>query len=331
MSESVCKVGILGAGSIAAKMASTLCRMEGACAWAVASRSIERAREFASLHQVEKAYGSYREMMEDPDVDLVYIATPHSLHYEHARMCIEYGKPVLCEKAFTANTDEAEKLISLAHGRGVFIAEAIWTRYMPFSKTLRELAFSGIIGHPYMLTASLGYPISDKERIVSPDLCGGALLDLGVYPINFALMMFGENIVRTESVCVKNELGVDMQNAMIFVYEDGRMAVMQTTAFCANDRQAVVSGDRGYMIIDNINNPQLVEIYDCQHVKVSEYRCPEQISGYEYEVEACWKAIRNGLIEPEEMPHEKTLMVMRMLDGLRSKWGVRFPADDPRA
>lgn len=130
------KIGILGAGSIARAMAWTAGQMENTVAYAVASRSLEKARAFAENHNVERAYGSYEEMLDDPEVDLVYIATPHSHHYEHARMCIERGKPVLCEKAFTANLRQAEALLRLAHERKVFITEAIWTRYMPFTKRL---------------------------------------------------------------------------------------------------------------------------------------------------------------------------------------------------
>ena len=154
-------------------------------------------------------------------------------------MCLLKGKPVLCEKAFTANAREAEELIRIAQEKQVFLAEAIWTRYMPFSRTIRELTESGIIGKPMMLTASLGYPIAHKERIVRLELCGGALYDLGVYPINFALMTFGNDLEKITSTCMKNEAGVDMQNSITFTYRDGRMAVMQTTAFCASDRQGI--------------------------------------------------------------------------------------------
>lgn len=322
------KVGILGAGHIAQKMATTLMGMKEAELYAVAARELSRAEQFADEFHAQKAYGNYEALADDPDIDLIYIATPHSHHFGPARMCLLKGKPVLCEKAFTANAREAEELIRIAQEKQVFLAEAIWTRYMPFSRTIRELTESGIIGKPMMLTASLGYPIAHKERIVRLELCGGALYDLGVYPINFALMTFGNDLEKITSTCMKNEAGVDMQNSITFTYRDGRMAVMQTTAFCASDRQGIISGDKGYLVIDNINNPQQAVVYNTDHQETGRYTCPPQNTGFEYQVLEAAEAIRQGAIEPASMPHAETLRVMRMLDSLRKEWGIRFPMDE---
>lgn len=322
------KVGILGAGHIAQKMATTLMGMKEAELYAVAARELSRAEQFADEFHAQKAYGNYEALADDPDIDLIYIATPHSHHFGPARMCLLKGKPVLCEKAFTANAREAEELIRIAQEKQVFLAEAIWTRYMPFSRTIRELTESGIIGKPMMLTASLGYPIAHKERIVRLELCGGALYDLGVYPINFALMTFGNDLEKITSTCMKNEAGVDMQNSITFTYRDGRMAVMQTTAFCASDRQGIISGDKGYLVIDNINNPQQAVVYNTDHQETGRYTCPPQITGFEYQVLEAAEAIRQGAIEPASMPHAETLRVMQMLDSLRKEWGIRFPMDE---
>ncbi|MDM8253683.1 Gfo/Idh/MocA family protein [Phocaeicola barnesiae] len=322
------KVGILGAGHIAQKMATTLMGMKEAELYAVAARELSRAEQFADEFHAQKAYGNYEALADDSDIDLIYIATPHSHHFGPARMCLLKGKPVLCEKAFTANAREAEELIRIAQEKQVYLAEAIWTRYMPFSRTIRELTESGIIGKPMMLTASLGYPIAHKERIVRLELCGGALYDLGVYPINFALMTFGNDLEKITSTCMKNEAGVDMQNSITFTYRDGRMAVMQTTAFCASDRQGIISGDKGYLVIDNINNPQQAVVYNTDHQETGRYTCPPQITGFEYQVLEAAEAIRQGAIEPASMPHAETLRVMRMLDSLRQEWGIRFPMDE---
>lgn len=322
------KVGILGAGRIAEKMAMTLNQMQTASAYAIASRDLQRAAQFAEKWNMEKAYGSYEEMLDDPQVELVYIATPHSHHYEHARMCLLKGKPVLCEKTFTANAAQAKALIELARAKNVFLAEAIWTRYLPFSQTITDLINNGVIGTPHMLTANLGYPVVYKERITRLDLCGGSLLDLGIYPINFARMIFGTDIAKVTSTCLKGETGVDLQNSITFTYADGKMAVMQTTVLCANDRQGIISGDNGYLIIDNINNPQEAVAYNKDHAEVARYHCLEQITGFEYQVEACMQAIRNGEIESPYMPHEETLKVMELLDALRKEWGIEYPADN---
>lgn len=177
--------------------------MKGYECLAIASRTQAHADSFAAKHGIARAYGSYEELVKDNDVELVYIATPHALHYEHARICIEHNKPVLCEKAFTANAREAETLLELAESRKVFITEAIWTRYMPLSLKVIELVRQGVIGHPYTLTANLCYPVSEKERMQRPELAGGSLLDLGVYALNFAAMIYGDEIERTVSACTK--------------------------------------------------------------------------------------------------------------------------------
>ena len=202
-------VGILGAGNIAGKMACTLNGMKDATAYAVASRDLKRAQSFAKEYQMEKAYGSYEEMLADDKVDLVYVATPHSHHLEHGKLCISYGKPVLCEKAFTANAAQARELLDYAKEKGVFITEAIWTRYMPSRKIITDILESGELGDIHMLSANLGYSISHKERLVKPELAGGALLDVGIYPLNFASMFLGNDIVNITSACVKHETGVD--------------------------------------------------------------------------------------------------------------------------
>ncbi len=176
------KIGILGAGSIAHSMAKTVSRMEGTELYAVASRSIGKAEDFARQYQIPKAYGSYQEMAEDPAVDLVYVATPHSHHYAHVRLCLEHGRNVLCEKAFMVNSSQAREVVRLAREKRLLLAEAIWTRYMPSRALIREAVDSGIIGEVTSLTANLGYVVKHKERLIRSDLGGGALLDLGVYP-----------------------------------------------------------------------------------------------------------------------------------------------------
>lgn len=327
MSKEQNNIAILGTGHIAAKMAATLQQMKDVNCYAVGSRELIRAEAFAKEWGFKQAYGSYEELVKDPQVDLIYIATPHSHHYEHARLCLLHDKAVLCEKAFTANARQAEELLQLSRERNVFITEAIWTRYMPFSDTIRELVFSGIIGRPQMLTASLGYPVSHKERLAKPELCGGALLDLGVYPINFARMIFGNDVEDIRSHCVKNADGVDLQDSISFRYTDGKMAMLQATACCANDRQGIISGDKGYIVVDNINNPHQASIYAPDHQLVKIYDCPPQISGYEYEVQASIDALRKGKIECADMPHDETLAVMQLMDRLREEWGVVYPAD----
>ena len=209
------KIGFLGAGNIATTMATTLQSVKGAECYAVASRDKNKAQEFADKFGFEKAYGSYADMLSDPQVKLVYISTPHSHHYEHIKMCLEHDKHVICEKAFTVNAAQASEVFGIAENRGLFITEAIWTRYMPMRGTINKVIRSGIIGKPTMLSANLGYPLEHVDRLVKPELAGGALLDLGVYVLNFASMVFGNDIESMAANCVKYHSGVDAQETIM--------------------------------------------------------------------------------------------------------------------
>lgn len=319
------KVGIIGAGSIARAMAATLAGIQQTECYAIASRDKNKAEAFAREWGFSHAYGSYEELASDPEVDLIYIATPHAMHYEQARMCIESGKPVLCEKAFTANAMQAEALLQFAKEKQVFITEAIWTRYMPLSGQITKLVQSGIIGKPYMLSANLGYPIRHVERLQRPELAGGALLDVGVYTLNFAAMIFGKEIERTVSTCMKTESGVDAQNNIVLYFPGERMATLSSSMYARTDRQGIISGDKGHIIVENINNPQKVQVLDNDYHIIEEHRAPKQITGYEYEVYACLEALENGWLESPFMPHEETIRIMRQMDELRNQWGIKYP------
>lgn len=321
-------VGILGSGMIAGVMAKTVNGMKDVALYAVGSRSMEKAKAFADKFGCRKAYGTYEDLVSDKKIDLIYIATPHSEHYANARLCIQYKKPVLCEKAFTANAKQAEELIHFAEEKGVFIAEAIWTRYMPLLNTITDAIDNGVIGEPKMLTANLGYAIKDVPRLVRPELAGGALLDLGVYPLNFAAMIFGSDVEKITSACTFTKSGVDEQNSMTLTYADGRMAVLHSTMCSNTDRRGIIYGTEGYMEIANINNYEGIKIYDLSGKKVASCKRPKQITGYEYEVEACMKALKKNKLECPEMPHAETIRMMKMMDSIRAEWGIKFPFED---
>lgn len=308
-------------------MAEALAPLKNAEVLAIASRSIEKARAFAQKYDIERAYGSYEELVEDADIDLVYIATPHSHHYPHAKLALEHGKAVLVEKAFTANATEAEKLLTLAEEKGLFITEAIWTRYMPLSHKIKELMDSGAIGEPRVLTATLCYQMENKERILRPDLCGGALLDLGVYVLNFARMYFGTDIVKTVSNCHIGPTGVDMSESISLSFADGRMANLQSSALVLNDRQGIISGTEGYIRVDNVNCPEHVEVWRDYKLVESYGVSPDFVNGYEYQVLECKRCLENGLKESPMMPHAETLSIMKQMDALRKEWGVNYPMD----
>ena len=321
------KIGVLGAGNISRKVAPALVALPEIECYAIASRDSEKARAFADEFGFEKVYGSYEALLSDPAVELVYVATPHSHHYEHMMLCLEHGKNVICEKAFTMNAQQAKRICAAAKERGLYAAEAIWTRYMPSRKMIQELLDSGIIGKPNTLTANLSYVISGVRRIYDPALAGGALLDIGVYGLNFALMHFGSDIVRVESSVTKMDTGVDGMEVITLHYRDGRMAVLTHSVYCRSDRMGIIHGDKGYLVVENINNPQSIQVFDTEDRLLARYTVPEQVNGYEYEFAEAARCIAEGKLEADSMPHVHTIEVMEMMDNLRKAWGVVYPQE----
>ncbi len=313
-------IGILGAGKIAITMANTVNGMEGVNLYAVAARELERAENFAKEYGVEKAYGNYEEMLKDENVDLVYIATPHSHHCEQMKLCADYGKAVLCEKAFTVNAQEAKEAYAYAKEKGVLLTEAMWVRYMPMTKTLQDLIASKRIGEVVGLTVNLGYSIMDKERIVDPKLGGGALLDLGVYTLNFATTVLGDEVELIDSTVVMHDTGVDRQEFVTLTYKNGVMASLYNTAQTVTNRAGLIYGTEGYIAVDNINNFEAFHIYNQKYELVETLKRPEQITGFEYQVAACQRALEAGELECEEMPHEHSIKIMELIDEIRNQW-----------
>ena len=224
-------VAILGAGNIACKMTEAINGLDDSVrAYAVASRDLEKAQRFREKWGFEKAYGSYEQMLSDPEVDLVYVATPHSFHLAHARRCIDFGKPVLLEKPMTVSADQARELFAYAEEKNVFITEAIWTRYMPSHKIIRQLLDSGVIGTPHMIMADLSYPISHVPRMTTPALAGGSLLDIGIYCLNFASMVFGDDIADIRGTCTYCDTGVDCQDSITLTYRDADLPAKRAGA-----------------------------------------------------------------------------------------------------
>ncbi len=324
------KVGILGAGRIAVILAETMNKMPEVECYGVASRDLEKAKAFAKEHGFQHAFGSYEGMLADEEVELVYIATPHSHHYRHMKMCLEAGKHVLCEKSFTVNEKQAEKIFRIAEEKKLLVTEAIWTRYMPSRKIINDLLDEKVVGDVKKMTANLNYPLLDKERIVKPELAGGALLDVGIYPLNFAYMHFGDQVREIKSAAQMTSAGVDGENGMILLYEDGRMAVLNSGIHGKSDSEGVFYGSTGCMVVENINNPEGIKIYDTERNLIREIKVPEQISGYEYEITETISCIKEGKIECPSMPHAETLKMMRVMDGLRADWKMKYPDEIER-
>lgn len=327
MRQTDLRVGIIATGWIAEKAAFTIQRMEGVTCHAVASRTLQKAQDFAEKWGIPCAYGSYSELLDAEDIDLVYVGTPHSHHFDVTMEAIEKGKPCLVEKAFMANYDQALQVVQKAREKKVFLAEAIWTRYQPIVQTIRDIIKSGRLGELRLLTGSIGYSMGNKPRIMRADLCGGALLDLGVYGINFVRMFCDAKIEQIESQCMKSDTGMDLTNCISWRMEGGIMANIQSSACSVNDNQGTICGTEGYLIVDNINNPQSIKVYKRDRIFVEEIKVPQQITGYEYQFTACKEALDKGLTEAPCMPLDETLYIMKLMDDLRFKWGVVYPMD----
>ncbi len=318
-------IAIIGPGAIARKMATTINAMDTATAYGVASRNLEKAQAFAAEFGFAHAYGSYEALLADPKVDLVYVATPHSHHYPCIKLCLQAGKPVLCEKAFTVNATQAKELIALARSRNLLLAEAIWTRYLPSRTMIDTIVDSGVLGDVTSLTASMGYPLLDKKRIWTPELAGGALLDLGVYLLNFARMVFPGDVTAMMSSAVQRDNKVDAMDNIALTYADGKTACLHATAQSACNMVGSLYGTKGSLEVININNPEQLLVYDENRKLVAQYTPPAQITGFEYELQACMDAVTAGAVECPQMPHSEIVYIMEQMDALRQAWGYEIP------
>lgn len=321
------KIGILGAGNVAGKMMRTLAEMEDITCLAVGSRHLERGQEFAKKYEIPLAYGSYEELLSNPDVDLVYIATPHSHHYEHMKLCLTYGKAILCEKAFTVNQKQAAEVLSLAKEKNIFVQEGLWTRFLPVIPELKALIDSEKLGKATSLTVTMCHKNIQNERVYLPDLAGGTLLNLGVYVLNFASMLFGDEVKTIHSSAVMTESGVDAHNAITLTYPDGRVATLHASSTSVCSREGMICCENGYIRIPNGEKFTEIIVYDSKH-NVIDTITPETFhTGFEYQLKAAKKALEEGKLYCEEMTHENTLQIMGQMDEIRGQWGLTFPCE----
>lgn len=322
------KFGIIGAGHMSERMADTVRHMKDVELYAVASRTEEKAKAFAETYGAAKYYGSYEALMEDEQVELIYIATPNHLHYSQARECIKNGKPVLVEKPFTLNEQQAQALIDLAEMHQVFICEAMWVRFMPLMLRLKKELDGGRIGEVISVTADIGYDLKEKERVNRLDMGGGALLDIGVYPLSFALQILGMEIDNISTSMVHMSSGVDAQEFVNLTYTNGAMAGFFATMLANAGKKGTIYGTEGRIEVDDINNYKEYRVYDAQGNLMETIERSEQISGLEYEVEACIHAIQSHKQECPQMTHFDTLFQMRVMDAVRRTWNIQFPQEE---
>lgn len=322
--------GILATGKIATAFVSDLAQLPEADVEiaAVAARRLESAEEFAAVHGVGTAYGDYRQLVEDPDVDVVYVATPHALHKEHVLLALEAGKPVLCEKAITLTGDDAADLVDEARSRGLFLMEAMWTRCIPLVRRLGQLLDSGAIGSVQQLRADLGFHVDrpPTDRLLDPSLGGGALLDMGIYPITFAHLFLGEPS-QVAATATLSEAGVDLNLAVAQSYDSGAVAALTASMTAQSPTTASIATERALIELPSgFHHPTTatVTLDDGSTETMTE---PVIGSGLAHEALEVVRCLRNGEVESPLVPLDETVALMRQMDSIRRQIGVRYAAD----
>lgn len=315
--------GILSTGTIAKNFAQTAARMGDVDIRAVASRTMESADAFADAYGIERRYDSYEALAADPDVDIVYIATPHSRHFEDMKLMIEHGKHVLCEKSFTVDACQAQEIFDLARAKGVFVMEAFWTKLIPVYREVEKVIASGAIGEIRTVTAQYGYTTAREARKFDAQLAGGTLLDIGVYAIGFACMMLGCEYDAIQSNLVMNAAGTDAIDAIILRRGDA-VASLVTAIGAVIPTHGAVYGTKGHIDIPEFKNPEKVTVYIDGQAPYEIAR-PFEVNGFEYEIREAQDCVREGRLESSLMTHEQSVAMMAIMDEIRRQNGFRFP------
>lgn len=319
--------GILASGGIAALQTTDLLGA-GFAVSAVGSRNIEKAREFAERFGIRTAHGSYADLVNDPHVDVVYIASPHSGHYAHTRLALEAGKHVLVEKAFTVTEEQAKVLADLAASKGVVLMEAMWTRFLPHMVRIREIIAAGTLGEVRTVIAdhNQNLPSDPEHRIQNPELAGGALLDLGIYPVSFAWDVFGEP-ATIHAISSPTETGVDRQTAMIFGYADGKQAMLHTALDTLGPNTASVIGTEGWIAIDSVwYTATSFTVRDSQGTVIERYESDVDNRGMQYQAAEIERRIETGAVG-DVLPLSESVQIMGTLDEIRRQIGLDYPLD----
>jgi predicted dehydrogenase len=322
--------GILATGKIAHTFARDLALVPDATLAAVGSRSSGSAEAFAAEHGATVAHGSYAELAADPDVDVVYIASPHALHLEHARLVLEAGKHVLCEKPLTLNVAEAEEMVALAHRADRFLMEAMWTACHPVVRALAAQLRAGRFGTPRHLHAELGFRVDadPTDRMLDPALGAGALLDMGIYPLTFAHLLLGpaQELHATADLSAG---GIDLDVALTGRYAGGALATMTASMTSWSSRAAAIATDLGRIDVADFHHPSYAVFTPRDGGEPVRIEGAEPVlgGGYGNEIVEVDRCLRAGLRESPLVPHEQTLTLLRQMDAVRTQVGVAYAAD----
>jgi len=321
------RFGVMGAGRIAHRFCQAVNGI-GGILQAVASRDRERAKEFQTLYGIATMYGSYGEMLADPDVDCVYVATPHGLHWEHMLSCLHAGKHVLCEKSFTLNRAQAEEVFALAKSKRLFVMEAMWSRFLPVVQDVRTAVQNGEIGDVTALEATFGFPspADETDRLFDPRLGGGALLDVTLYPITLANLILG----IPDRIAAKahfGKTGVDATDKIFYEYGSLK-AVLNGSIETYLGFDAKITGTKGSIQMPHFWATDKATVFDADGKISREIFHPFRVNGMEYEVLEVGERIESGDLESPVMPWSETLEIMRQMDEIRALWNFRYPQEN---
>jgi len=321
--------GIIGTGAIAKKFAKALQILPEADLAAVGSRAADTAKRFAKAFNIPHQHDSYDKLANDPDVDVVYIATPHPFHKENTVLCLKAGKAVLCEKPFAVNASQAREMITAAGEGKLFLMEAMWTRFLPIFVKVREWLAKKIIGDVQLLQADFGFrgDRNPKGRLLNPELAGGALLDVGVYTVSLASMVFGRPPVRITSKAHLGSTGVDEQSEMLFGYENGRSAELSCAIRTQTPQQAVIVGTEGVIKIHSPFWSATTATISMEGKEDKTIKIPFECNGFEYQVREVMQCLQTGKLESDIMTLDESLSIVKTMDEIRAQWGLKYPIE----
>ena len=319
--------GVIGPGNIANTFAKAIASSKKGKILAVASRSKERASDFANTYQIEKTYSDYQQMLADPNIDIIYIATPHNFHYQQAKMCLEAGKHVLVEKPCTVNSAQMKKLVELAKSNNLLLQEALWSRFMPCLSQLRQLLNEGIIGNIQYIQSEIGFAFQNKEksRLLKAELAGGSLLDLGIYSITVSQFLLQEHPDKVEAMGQLTDQNVDGYVLANMHYPSGRYAQFTCSMLSQTSNTMRIVGTEGYVnLAACFWDTDTASIYrDGRLVKSIDI--PHPINGFEYQIEESMQCIERHMQCSDLMSHTDSIEVLSVMDHIRKQIGVQFP------
>ena len=319
--------GVLAPGNIAHKFVQGLEVIPDAVKYAVGSRDEKRAKAFADQYGFEKAYGSYQDLVNDPQVDIIYIATPHPQHEDAAVLCLNHGKAVLCEKPIGVNAQQTERMVRCARENNVFLMEAMWTRFLPTICKVRELIADGAIGNIRLIHAGFGFraPLNPDGRLFALASGGGSLLDVGVYNLSLCSMLLGKQPDRIQSSMTIGSTGVDEETSLLLSYEDEQNALLSSAIRLNMPQDAIILGETGRIELPDYWHGKTVRLNN--ENGTDEFDLPFDATGYQFEAIEVMKCLREGLKESKIMPLDESIAIMKTADRIRKDNNLVYPCD----